>query len=445
MSKPNLFLALIVGFLVNAGALFAEPIFPFEVHKHTLDNGLQAIAIPYDSPGIVTYMTVVRTGSRNEVEAGHTGFAHFFEHMMFRGTDRYSTEAYQEELKRMGADSNASTSDDWTRYHITGPSARLATMIELEADRFLHLKYSEDGFRTEARAVLGEYNKNSSNPFRAMNERLRELAFSDHTYRHTTMGFVADIEAMPGYYEYSLGFFERFYRPENCIVVAVGDVEPGALFEEIDKNYGGWKPGFDEPAVPSEGAPKGSKRDAITWPNPTRPFLMMGFLGPAFSATARESASLDVISELLFSETAPLYRRLVVEEQSVDILSGGLGDHRDPYLFTVTARAKSDDLLPQVESAIREAIAVLQQTPIEAERLDQIKSHMRYRFALGLDSPSAIAFTVAHYLSLTGSVETINEIYERYDEVGPEDVQATASKYFTADRETVVVLSHPAS
>ena len=178
------------------------------MHQKKLANGLQVMAIPFDSPGIVAYVTVVRTGSRNEVEPGHSGFAHFFEHMMFRGTKKHPAGEYNEALKAMGADSNAFTTDDRTFYHIVGPAAKLETMFDLEADRFQNLEYAEDAFRTEAGAVLGEYNKSASNPFQPLDERLRELAFKKHTYKHTTIGFLADIKDMPNQYEYSKSFFE---------------------------------------------------------------------------------------------------------------------------------------------------------------------------------------------------------------------------------------------
>ena len=106
----------------------------------------------------------MRTGSRNEVEPGKSGFAHFFEHMMFRGTGTYPQEKYNAVIKEMGADSNAFTSDDLTVYHILAGKAALPKIVEIEADRFQHLQYEEAEFQKEARAVLGEYNKNASNP-----------------------------------------------------------------------------------------------------------------------------------------------------------------------------------------------------------------------------------------------------------------------------------------
>src|SRR5437763_2404002 len=107
----------------------SERIFPYPIKITTLDNGLAVLSVPFDSPGIIAYYTVVRTGSRNEVEKGLSGFAHFFEHMMFRGTEAYPQERYNSVVKSLGADHNAFTTDDWTCYHLTAPASALATMV----------------------------------------------------------------------------------------------------------------------------------------------------------------------------------------------------------------------------------------------------------------------------------------------------------------------------
>lgn len=422
-----------------------QDIFPYAVHRLTLDNGLRVIVIPYDSPGVVAYFTVVRTGSREEVEPGHSGFAHFFEHMMFRGTEKYSADAYNDVLKRLGADSNAFTTDDYTNYYIIGSSAQLETMMDVESDRFKNLKYNEQDFKTEALAVLGEYNKNASSPFLPMYEKMRDLAFQEHTYKHTTLGFLADIQAMPGYYDYSLSFFDRFYRPENTILLIVGDVTPERAFPLAKKYYGDWKKGHQPVTLPTEPPQKEKKTAAIDWPAPIRPYLMIGWRAPAFDPASPDTAALHVLGQLLFSESAPLYQELVVDEQWVDTIDGSLDDRRDPYLFTVFARVKSDDLVPKVEDAITAHIAELQKEPVDAEHLERVKRHLRYAFALSLDSPGAVAFTMAEFLSLTGDPDSINELFRQYRKVRPADIQRLAREIFQAQRQTVVTLAHKAA
>src|SRR5580704_7447419 len=195
---------LALGILASAGHLMAASgIFPYPYVQEDLPNGLRLITIPTDYPNIVSLFTVVGAGSRNEVEEGKTGFAHLFEHLMFRGTAEYPPEKYTATLKSAGAASNAFTSSDLTAFHTTFSKEDLPVILSMEADRFQHLDYSEDLFKTETRAVLGEYNKNSANPAEQLYETLHATGFKVHPYRHTTMGFLKDVQAMPEGYAYS--------------------------------------------------------------------------------------------------------------------------------------------------------------------------------------------------------------------------------------------------
>ena len=161
--------------------------------KTVLENGLTVLSVPFDSPGIIAYYTVVRTGSRNEVEKGLSGFAHFFEHMMFRGTEAVSAGEVQRRAQVAGRRFQRVHHRRWTCYHMTIPATALATAVEIEADRFQNLKYDEPSFQKEARAVLGEYNKSASSPFLKLNETMQNTAYTTHTYKHTTIGFLDDI------------------------------------------------------------------------------------------------------------------------------------------------------------------------------------------------------------------------------------------------------------
>jgi zinc protease len=419
--------------------------FPYKVAETTLPNGFKVVVVPYDSPGTVAYYTLVRTGSRDEVEAGHSGFAHFFEHMMFRGTEKFSQDRYNELLKGMGADSNAFTTDDFTLYHTVGPASQLATIAEMEADRFENLKYSEEAFRTEALAILGEYNKGASSPYQGLLEKLHDLAFSHHTYKHTTIGFLADVKAMPGYYDYSRKFFARFYRPENCTLVVVGDVTPQQVFDLAARNYGGWKTGYTAPEITPEPPQSEPRSGHVDWPNPTQPILVMAYHIPAFSDRTADSAALDVIGQLLFAESSPLYQDLVVEKQWVDLLQGGADNHRDPFLFSVVARAKSLDLLPKVQQEIEHGIGEMQAKPVDARRLERTLSHIRNSFALRLNTPGQVAEQVAAVLALTGDVHSLDRALAQYERVTPADIQRLARSVFVTGNQTLVTLSGPQS
>src|SRR5712692_12111123 len=138
--------------------------FPFPTEVHSLKSGLRLVLVPYDSPGLVAYYTLMRVGSRNEVEKGRSGYAHFFEHMMFRGTKAHPAADYEATVNRLGLNTNAYTELDQTVYHLYGPAKALPTIIDYEADRFQNLDYTEAQFKTEAGAILGEYAKSASDP-----------------------------------------------------------------------------------------------------------------------------------------------------------------------------------------------------------------------------------------------------------------------------------------
>ncbi len=435
-------LAIIVMTAVTGAACVQESddIFPFPAPMFELDNGLKVISVAFDSPGIVAYYTVVRTGSRNEVEEGFSGYAHFFEHMMFRGTEKYSTDEYQAVVKQLGADANAFTTDDWTAYHIVASSASLETIIDIESDRFQNLEYSEDDFRTEAGAILGEYNLNFSNPVALLQERLHDRAYLFHPYKHTTLGLLADIQEMPNHYDYSREFYDRYYRPNNSFIVVVGDFDQAELERLVRQYYAEWEESDFEPMIPVEPPQTRLRTDEVTWPNPTLPFVMFGYRVPAFSDQSIEMPALDVLSQLLFSETSPLFQKLYLEEQVVDVLNGGATDSRDAPLFTIIARVTDPARIEYVRQAIVDEIDRMKVEPVDDAVLAATKSHMRYQFAMGLDNPGGIARTLSHYLQLTEEAETVNRVYRLYDAVTAADIMHAATVYFAETKRTVVTL-----
>jgi zinc protease len=418
----------------------AEKVFPFPIRQTTLDNGLTVLSVPFDSPGIIAYYTVVRTGSRNEVEQGLSGFAHFFEHMMFRGTERYPQEKYNDVLKALGAGSNAFTTDDWTCYHLTVPASALAKVIEIESDRFRNLKYDEPSFQKEARAVLGEYNKGASSPFLLLNEAMQDVAYTKHTYKHTTIGFLADIKDMPNQYAYSKTFFDRWYRPENCTIVVAGEVDHAKLVELVRSDYGDWPRGRASVTIPAEPSQGETRSKSLTWPVPTLPILYLGYHIPAADPDHPDTAALGALAQALFGETSPLYRSLVLDEQKVVMLMADAESKRDPGLFTIVARVRQPEDVSGVRKRIETALAEAASSPIDPSRLAAIKDHLRYAFAGSLDSADAVALAVGQSIATTGRPDAMNDLYSAYDRLTPADLQRAAGRYFAPANASVVTL-----
>ncbi|MDQ3033781.1 MAG: insulinase family protein [Myxococcota bacterium] len=433
----------------------SDALFPNRPVVTRLPNGLTVVTVEWPSPGIVAYYTMVRVGSRDEVEPGHSGFAHFFEHMMFRGTERHSQEDYARTLQAFGADNNAFTTNDYTTYTITAPTQALPTVIELEADRFQNLSYEESAFRTEAGAVRGEYQVWSSNPTQPLWETLSEMAFTRHTYGHTTIGYLRDIESMPSQYEYSQQFFRRYYTPDNTYVIVVGDIgDRDALMQKIRQEYGSWRGRRDRPRIPVEPEPTAGARRDLPWSGSSPPRVFVGWRVPAFESSSarnrarslRETAALQIVHGLAFDPSSPLYQRLVVQDQSVLELASWAGEPtRDPGLFVVTSAlapgaSPGSDPFDPIVRAMQDELGRIASGEIPAERVRAVQQHLQYAYAMGLETPSSVAGFLAEMLAVSGRIEAIDEYLAALASVTPEDVARVAREYLTPERRYVVTL-----
>ncbi len=415
-------------------------IIPYDAHVETLDNGLTVIVMPMAETGLVAYWSIVRTGSRDEYEPGHSGFAHFFEHMMFRGTEAYPAEAYNEILTAIGADGNAYTTDDLTAYHISIAAEDLEQVIQLESDRFQNLAYTESDFRTEAGAVYGEYRKNRTNPFFVLFEATMAAAFSEHTYGHTTMGYEEDIAAMPTMFDYSRSFFSRYYRPDNTILFIAGGVEAAPVMELVETYYGEWESGYVPPDIAAEPIQEAERHIDVSYSGRTLPILAIAYKSDAFDPSNRNRVAADLLVELAFGSTSDIYRRVVLDEQLVEFLATDSGLNRDPSLIFIYTRIKDPEKVDYVLEAIDTTIAGYQESVPDSERLAALKSRLRYGFVMGLETPDDIAGRLARHIAISGGLTGVENLYAEYETVSPEDVQEAARYYLRDDRRVVTVL-----
>ncbi len=410
-----------------------------------LANGLRVLLVETrSSPGLSAYYTVVRAGSRNEVEPGHTGFAHFFEHVMFKGTPTWPPEKWEAEMLALGVDANASTWEDFTVYEQFGPSAALPRIVELEADRFQNLAYSEPELQTEAKTILGEYHKQASSPELALEEALVGTAFRRHPYGHTPLGTLADIKAMPRRYAHSQKFFERHYRADNCTILVIGDFDGAAVMDEIRRRYGGWarrKP--SEPSVPDEAAQKGERRTRVVWKQPTAPRIVLGWRFPAWRAGDKNAALHEVLSELLFGPASALHADLVLGRQLVERFDGWSMPHRDPHLFAFGATLRDEKHRAAVLSAIDAEVAKLADGRVDAALLADVKAHLANRERARLESPAALAGAIAKAVGATGDPEALWANLDVTTRLTQDDVVQAARTYLVRDGRTIVDLVGP--
>ncbi|MBX3248187.1 MAG: insulinase family protein [Myxococcales bacterium] len=439
----------------QATAQQAHPLFDAAPQTTRLPNGLTVVSVPWSTPGIVAYYTLVRVGSRDEVEPGHSGFAHLFEHMMFRGTEAMPGPVYEERVQAVGADNNAYTTRDFTLYTLTAPATALESLVEIEAERFQRLSYDEDVFRTETGAVQGEYAKSASGPFLPMWEALSELAFQRHTYGHTTMGYLRDICAMPTRFAYSRRFFQRFYTPDNTTLIVVGDVDHARLVSLVRERYGRWRGRRDQPRVQAEPEPTEGRSRHLPWDASTPPRAFLAYRTPSFdggaargaarAAAIREAAALELVKGLAFAEPSPLFQRLVVDERRLLELSAWERSFtRDPGLLVVTTVLAPGEGAPDFEGiteAIQAELGRIAAGEIEPEQIEAVRSNLRYSLLTDVETPSDVADLLGNFAAAGGSIAALDEYLAALAAVTPGEVAAVARRYLTPTRRFRVTLA----
>jgi zinc protease len=257
------------------------------------------------------------------------------------------------------------------------------------------------------------------------------------------MGFLKDIQDMPNQYDYSLKFFDRYYRPEYTTIIVVGDVKAKAVRAMVDKYWGGWKRGSYKPAIPVEPAQNGPRTAHVDWPSPTLPIVVVAYKAPAYNDATKETAALDVLATLAFSSTSDLYQKLVVQEQKADSVSGNAPGSVDPSLFEITARVKKVEDLDYVRERILETVKAFREKPVDMARLDTVRKRLRYQVSLSMDNSDTIAQILSYYIAVKRTPETMNALYDRYAALTPEDVREVAAKYLVEKGRTIVTLTGP--
>ena len=426
--------------LISCGMVAAQDggFFPFEYRALELENGFKAYLIEAGAPGQIAYVTIVRTGSREEWEPGRSGFAHFFEHVMFRGTEKYPN--FDDVITRMGGSSNAFTSNDMTVYHIVASSDSLEQLVDLESDRFQNLAYDEASFRTEAGAVLGEFNQGRANPFSFLSEKVYDTAYDKHTYKHTTIGFEQDVRAMPEGFEYSRTFFERYYRPENVVLLLVGDFDEARAEELILAHYSDWKPGYIAPEIEPEPQQQAARTGRAIFPGRTLPILSLTWKGPPWSASDKMAVAAEVLGQVAFGQNSEIYRKLVIQDQTVQAFFANFLLSRDPDLLAVFAMVGDPAKLDSVRSEIESTIAQYRDQLCDADQLEATKSNMRYGYLMGLETAENVAFSLLGPVVNTGRLEPINDYYRTLDSITPDDLREAARAFLVDSGRTEVTL-----
>jgi zinc protease len=404
----------------------------------TLANGLKVVLLEDHSTPIIHAELWYHVGSKNE-KPGRTGFAHLFEHMMFKGSKNVEPEGHPSWISSVGGQSNATTNEDATIYWQTFPAQYLPLVLWLEADRMATLRIDEAVFRNEREVVKEERRMRIDNqPYGRLNEIVYDQAFTVHPYKHPTIGSMKDLEAAS--IEDVRDFFRTFYVPNNATLVLAGDFESKEALALVER-YLGRVPKSDKPVprdIPKEPAQTKERRVRLeeNWPLPAVVVAHhITFDGHP------DSYPLHVASKVLSDgQSSRIYRKLVYEKQVALAAFGGGNIIEHPNLFFAVAIVQPGKTPEEAATALIEELDKLRKEPITAGELQQAKNQFARDYIFGRESNKDKAHLLAHAVVLHDDVKTADGEFDIFMNLTPADVQRVAQTYFTPENRLVLTI-----
>lgn len=413
-----------------------------DTSEHQLANGLRVIVKPDRRAPVAVVMAWYRVGSIDEVN-GVTGVAHVLEHMMFKGTSTMAAGEYSRTIAAAGGRDNAFTSSDFTGYFAMLQKSRLELALRLEADRMNNLTLSPEEFAKEIKVVMEERRLRTEDRPRSMvYEQLMATALTAHPYRNPVIGWMNDLENMR--VEDTRDFYQRWYAPNNVVLVVVGDVEPRQVFELVEKHFGGIPSRALPPRKPQDEAPQlGAKRITVKAPA-EQPYVIMTFRTPVLRDPAhdREPYALRMLAAVLSgNESARLNRSLVREQRLASAASASYdGIARGPDYFYLSATPTTGKSAAEVEQGLRREMSRIIDDGVTEEELNRVKAQYIAAEVYQRDSMFFQARVIG-VLEMTGlSHRTVDLQLKKLREVTPEQVREVARKYFQDDALTIAYL-----
>lgn len=423
--------------LITISGLVVAGELNFPIEKHQLDNGLMVLLLEDHSCPTVTIQAWYRCGSKNEVP-GITGISHLFEHMMFKGTQKYPKEKFDRLVLGNGGYNNAWTSFDNTTFYEVMPPSKVEVAIDLEADRSRNLMINEANFTSERQVVLSERSMRYDNdPFSSLYEQLFNNAFVAHPYRWLPIGFESDIKAIT--LSDCLDYYRTHYAPNNSFLVISGDINPKEVMKMVEKHYGPIKAEVSQAPIRTvEPEQRGEKR--IEYHKMAQlPAFIAGFKIP--DGRSPDIYPLKVAARVLFGgESSRLYRRLVYEEQKALFVDGEAARLQNPGLFYVMAGAVPGSDMDSVEAEVWQEIDKLQTEPISDYELQKAKNQLEAEFIFGMQTNESRASAVGSFEIDTGDYTNIYKDADGYRSVTTADVMRVARRYLNSRNRTVVIL-----
>ncbi len=404
----------------------------------TLDNGLKLITLEDRNAPVVTVQLWYRAGSKDEA-VGKAGFAHMFEHIMFKGSKNVALNEYTKLIEQIGGEYNANTSFDRTMFYETIPSNALDRVLFLEADRMAGLTVDDANVKSERDVVKEEHRLRVENaPYGALLENIQKQSYPEgHPYRHTTIGIMEDLDRA-GTADIK-AFHDEYYKPDNATMVLVGDFKTADAVARVKKYFGAIPKSatgkFTRYSVP---AGEQTKETRATYYDKLAPLPLVGMAYALPTPASPDYPAFGVISQILSAgQSSRLYRSLVRDKQvavaaqgqSLDLLLGGA------YFFFGVANVGKGPA--DVENALQAEVDKLRNQPVSQGELTKAKNQVLTALVFGRLSTQQRADALGEADLLYGTPEEANSDYEKIAAITAADIQRVAQKYFAPTRRNV--------
>ena len=400
-----------------------------------LENGFRALLAPRRSLPVVASVLWYRVGSRDE-RTGETGLSHFLEHMMFKGTDRYAKGSIDMLTAKMGGNNNAFTDNDGTAYYFALASDRWETALEIEASRMRDCLLDSQEFASEKNVVLEELAMGEDDPWRPLYQAAETLLYQVHPYHHPVIGYRQDLEQLG--VDGMRAYYDRHYGPNRAFLVVAGDIDVERTAARIRELFGTLpQNAVARRDVLAEPVQQGERRATLNTPHAVAR-LCLAF--PTTRTGERDDYALDVLAhDLGIGKNSRLYKRLVLEDESVTDVSVINETRLDPGALFVLAELREGASLQQVETAIREEISALARTGVAKSDLTRIRAQIRAGFLFQDESVLDHALKLARFEALTpGGYRTLETVLPTYDSLKPEELRQVAARYLVLQRSVCV-------
>jgi zinc protease len=430
VNRLRLFAVLCLLPLATSPVRAADAIPPLRFAQRALANGLQFIWLEDHDAPTVAVQVWYRVGSKDD-PAGRSGFAHLFEHMMFKSTRRMPAEFLDRLTEDVGGENNAFTQDDVTAFHETVPSNHLERLIWAEAERLSSLKVDEANFHTERDVVKEEFRQSVlAEPYGEFGEFILKKSFAEHPYKRPTIGNIAELDASS--LDDVRAFHTTFYRPDNAVLVVAGDFDPAQLQRWVDEYFGPIpKPDAPIPRVTIKEPPRTAERRLRDYdPKVPLPALAVTYLAPALASL--ETPALSLLALVLAGgESSRLYRSLVYEKQLAQSAEFAADLRADAGLLTFQVILASGVPIAKADAALRAEITLLVEKGISDAELSTAKNLALAAKLTERETCGGKAMALGFAATLLGDPERANSTLTDLQAVTAAQVQETARKWFT--------------